>query len=196
MNIKKVEIVIPINVGEITEKKRSFIHEIFTSYENVNITNEAEGITVIKEKEGLIFTEQGIRYRDQNDNFFEGSILEGLKDVIEKFLLEESNLIQLSIVSVLDRENSLTKSKQIFNEKNENILDGKTNILGIGYRFIIDEEGKNGEIKIEPYIKEDNMVFLEYIIQETCNICELKAYIEKEMGTIKDTYNQIVNYIM
>lgn len=189
MEWDKIEIIIPAELGEITEKKRNIISEVFKEKAEID---ERNGMIIIKnfdEPEIVIINSESIAYINFIRSIVNAKLLEEIKTVANKLLLEDENEVQIKINLITESNQSMNQSKEIFNSKHEGILNEYPNISGVGYRFLI--ENRKGEIRIEPYVKEENKLFIEYIMKEKYNIGRLEEYINRSMERMNNVYKEL-----
>lgn len=186
MEWDKVEIVIPIEVGEITDKKRDIISQIFKDKAEVDDNNDVILIKNLNEPEIIIIDNESIAYINFIGHIVETGLLGEIETVANRLLLKDENDVQIKITLITENNQSMNQSKEIFNLNYGGILNDFPNISGVGYRFLI--ESKKGEIRIEPYVKEENKLFIEYIMKENYNIGNLEEYIGSSMDKMNNIY--------
>lgn len=84
-------------------------------------------------------------------------------DVFDILLLDnKANTVVLNYSGLINVENSMVRSRSLINDMNETITIGQIpGITGVGLRFFYNEEGFNGDLKVEPFVQDNNKFFVQ-----------------------------------
>lgn len=193
-----LQFIIPMDIGEITEAKQKVIEEALNK--NVEIRNMGSNKVLVleelEENEALIIKSDGMTYINKVGSINSQSCLKNVAKMIKGLLIDGIEESHLKFVLLQDRENSMQKSKENF-EKVHNIRNEKlSDVEGVGYRFIIDRKFGRGEIKVEPYIKKENTMFIGVTIEENATITDIVEYITCKVDMITNNYKELFEILM
>lgn len=154
-------------IGDISGEKLRELKNAFSHYPE---TIMEQGRPLVFKKGLSALTVQGdqITYVTQGDP--EDIDSEYIVQELEK-LNEILNLPQEAVLVL--RIEAIEKYNLNVLEKSLDVFDNSPNVLnaeGVGYRFIVNNDGFHGDIHIEPYLKDIEQAYFNVILQSNDNI--------------------------
>lgn len=148
----------PLSEGKINALKTLFGNK-FPVFERPN-----ENIVIFKRGlDGLFVAPEQITYITQGNSSEVNipEIVESLKQAAELLEVSSRSAASIKFEANEDKlEDIMAKSKELVNEASE-ILGA----IGVGFRFIINQEQFNGDVKIEPFIRDHQKLFYEVTLE-------------------------------
>ena len=198
IKIGQVSINLFVQVGELTEKKRARLIKQVKLGQAVN-TPVGIGFINNENSENVIINPDRITYTKLGYYIDKEKVTLLLNTLIDVLMLDEKNFALIDIQGLSDTDDSHTESINTFNNKFSDTLYKYGDIYGVGYRFLFKDENANGEIKIEPFIRDSSKYFYHYIenINENkMNIDKIIEITDNAINNLDEKYKSIIEMII
>lgn len=151
-------------VGTVNDKKiEKLSKELFDKTDFKNYGKIPIGVVFMSTSgENIIVRESGINYTSLRKDVSSDNLKSAMDTIKEVLMLEEENHLIIDIQGVSNTDNSYSETKEYFKCKMSDSMP--EDIYGIGYRFLVKNITGNGEIKIEPLVRDSHFYYYEYIM--------------------------------
>lgn len=167
MYILNLNLSLLYNIGAISKNKIIDLKKTFKDYPEFAVRNSNN--LIIKKGLDVIIVEQNrIAFLTQGDSneINLNNMLEELAKLRDNLNLPQDSIFVLQIEALENFDiNLFEKSRLILNDS-----ASKINAKGIGFRFILDRDNIQGDIHIEPFLKDEQKAYFNVILQSKNNI--------------------------
>ncbi|HAR84339.1 hypothetical protein IO99_00700 [Clostridium sulfidigenes] len=192
LKINQISIVTFPNVGELNEKKFRKIVEHLSEFIIGSNGNTISFNFRVGENAYINVTKDSIQYQIigegiEKENIEKESIELMLTKVYDSLMVEELNFSVIDVQALAPSNNSLEESLKTLNLQFE---VPKGTLKGIGYRFLIEGDNYNDDLKKEPFLSDPRFTYY----QLTRNFNKNKINLKTVINDLYDTYNTIGEY--
>jgi hypothetical protein len=201
INITQISVTIPIQLGRITEKMKTRLHEVLSKEVGfINIGEGSVGIVFLPQnnQENLVINSDRITYTKLGNNFDNKRFVKIFTILLDILMLDSNSKFVIDLRGLIKTDNSHTSSLERFKENYSSTLENYKQVYGIGYRFLIDDADSKGEFKIEPLIQDKQFYFLQNIIdsKNVLNIENIGSKVNDNINNFKGGYTDLINKII
>lgn len=192
LKINQISIVTFPNVGELNEKKFRKIVEHLSEFIIGSNGNTISFNFRVGENAYINVTKDSIQYQIigegiEKENIEKENIELMLTKVYDSLMVEELNFSVIDVQALAPSNNSLEESLKTLNLQFE---VPKGTLKGIGYRFLIEGDNYNDDLKKEPFLSDPRFTYY----QLTRNFNKNKINLKTVINDLYDTYNTIGEY--
>lgn len=157
-------------VGTINDKKiEKLSKELFDKTDFKNYAKVPMGVVFVSTSgENIAIKENSINYVSLKKDVSKDNLKLTLDTINEVLMLEEENHLTIDVQGVSNTKDSYGETREYFESKISDSMP--EDIYGIGYRFLVKNITGNGEIKIEPLVRDSHFYYYEYIMNYNNNI--------------------------
>lgn len=166
INVTGIRMNLVKEIGEISEKRLKIVKELVLESlpQVINLPvgyiflNPETKIHMLLTSGQITIAQEG---SEISPNF---ALLEKLtEDVFNILQLDnKANAVVLNYSGLINLENSMIRSCGLVNDMNKTITVGEIpGITGVGLRFFYNEEGFSGDLRVEPFIQDNNRFFVQ-----------------------------------
>ncbi|MFL0198290.1 hypothetical protein ACJDU8_22395 [Clostridium sp. WILCCON 0269] len=195
-NITQISIVIQVDIGNISELRKKAFDELLIANKEFNTSILSPiGIVYIKNSNNtnLIITSNKITYITRSSTLDEEFLII-LRKIYEKLILPQEIVLSFNIQATSDAENSIQISKDIFNSKFNNVLGNFNDVSAVGYRFFINNNEMQCDIKLEPFLNNDSKYIYQIsgVLKNIIKIDDIKPKIDNQVESFKSYIESIM----
>lgn len=188
IQITQITFAIQAQIGDLNDKKKGILADKITrSTRYKDALNSPFGFIFIapQDNENLLINFDRVAYTKAGKEFDINQVTEALSIICETLLLEDEFFVTIDIQGISQTDNSQIETLKLFEANNcKGFSESHPEVYGVGYRFLIKADDCNGELKIEPLIRDARNYFYQYIVNYNTKKLPLTEITKAVNGTI------------